>query len=159
MSRTSAVLAVVALLLLSACARDEAPDPELPQGSTATAPAPPSLPVLPLPEEVPSQPGEEGVREFVTAFMDLRLAGEEERLRDYLSANALGQFGQNLPLTSMSFTGWELASLNAADANSWEARVTIRREDNQSEELLFVGPGADADGTQRPWVVRGASKP
>lgn len=146
---------VIGLLLLSACARD-VPSPPAPEPPGASAP---SLPVLPLPEEVPSQPGEEGVREFVTAFMDLRLAGEEERLRGYLSANALGQFGQDVPLTSMSFTGWELASLNAADANSWEARVTIRREDNQIEELLFIGPGADADGTQRPWVVRGAAKP
>lgn len=146
--------AVLALLLLSACTQ-EAPEPELPQGSGETVL--PSLPVLPLPEEVPAQPGEEGVQEFVTAFMDLRLAGEEERLRGYLSANALEQYGQEL--TSMSFTGWELASLNAADANSWEARVTIRREDGQSDELLFVGPGADADGTQRTWVVRGTEKP
>ncbi|HET9228304.1 MAG TPA: hypothetical protein VFR31_16630 [Thermoanaerobaculia bacterium] len=147
MIRTLAAVAAIALLLLCAC------------GPEAPAPAPepaPALPVL-LPEEVPSQPGEEGVREFVTTFMDLRLAGEEESLRGYVSANALGQYGQEL--TSMSFTGWELASLNAADASSWEARVTIRREDGQSDELLFVGPGTDADGTQRAWVVRGANRP
>lgn len=148
--------AVIVLLLLCACA-PEAPEPELPQGSGATAL--PSLPVLPLPEEVPSQPGEEGVTEFVTAFMDLRLAGEEERLRGYLSANALERFGLDRPLTSMSFTGWELSALNAADASSWEARVTVRREDDRFDELLFVGPGADADGTRRPWVVRGTARP
>lgn len=142
-------LAVVALLLLCAC------DREIPAPEPAAVPAP-SIPVI-LPEEIPSQPGEEGVREFVTAFMDLRLAGEEESLRGYVSADALGRYGQDL--TSMSFTGWELASLNAADASSWEARVTIRREDGQSDELLFVGPGTDADGTQRTWVVRGAERP
>lgn len=147
-------LAAILLLLLSvvACAREtSAPAPE-PAASTP-------LPVLPIPDEVPSEPGEDGVRDFVTAFMDLRLAGEEERVREYLSANAMEQYGsQDLPLTSMSFTGWELVSLNAADANSWEARVRIRREDDQIEELLFVGPGADAAGAQRAWVVRGAGR-
>lgn len=141
------------LLLLSACAREPAPPPETPEPL-------PVVPALPIPIEVPSDPGEAGVRDFITIFMDLRLTGDDERLQDYLSANALQQFGrQSLPLTAMSFTGWELISLNAADANSWEARVRIRREDDQVEELLFIGPGADVSGEQRPWIVRGAARP
>ncbi|HWM90272.1 MAG TPA: hypothetical protein VN493_05850 [Thermoanaerobaculia bacterium] len=149
----SLVLLLVALLGGGACAREAAAPPETPQPRPVAS-------ALPIPIEVPSDPGEAGVRDFVTTFMDLRLTGDDERLRDYLSPTALEQFGgQNLPLTSMSFTGWDLVSLNAADANSWEARVRIRREDDQVEELLFVGPGADASGAQRPWIVRGAAKP
>ena len=28
-----------------------------------------------------------------------------------------------------------------------------------TEEMLFVGPGADTSGTQRTWIVRGAGRP
>lgn len=153
-------LAGIALLLLpAACARDMAV-PAADQRALAPEPrmVPPSLPV---PVEMPDEPGEAGVRDFVTMFMDVRLTGDDVRARDYLSPNALDQYGkpQSLPLTSMSFTGWDLLALNAADANSWEARVRIRREDDQVEELLFVGPGADASGAQRAWIVRGVGKP
>ena len=153
-------LAGIALLLLPAgCARDLAV-PAADQKALEPEPrmVPPSLPV---PVEMPEEPGEAGVRDFVTMFMDLRITGDDVRARDFLSPNALDQYGkpQSLPLTSMSFTGWDLLSLNAADANSWEARVRIRREDDQVEELLFVGPGADASGAQRAWIVRGAARP
>ncbi|MFL6202923.1 MAG: hypothetical protein ACJ76J_27465 [Thermoanaerobaculia bacterium] len=150
---------IVLLLLPSACARDmAAPAPDQKAVESEPRMVPPSLPA---PVEMPTEPGEAGVRDFVSTFMDLRITGDDVRARDYLSPNALEQYGkpQSLPLTSMSFTGWDLLSLNAADANSWEARVRIRREDDQVEELLFVGPGADASGAQRAWIVRGVGKP
>lgn len=160
--RTSLLVAL--LLLCGACARDAAttqaaqppePTPEAIEPEPRVIP-----PALPIPVEIPSEPGEAGVRDFVTTFMDVRLTGDDVRARDFLSPNALEQYGkEGLPLTAMSFTGWELVSLNAADANSWEARVRIRREDDQVDELLFVGPGADASGAQRTWIVRGVARP
>lgn len=152
----------IALLLLSgACARDSATTTS--QTPEAIEPAPRVIPpALPIQVEVPSEPGEAGVRDFVTMFMDVRLTGDDVRARDFLSPTALEQYAAPkdiLPLTAMSFTGWDLLALNAADASSWEARVRIRREDDQVEELLFVGPGPDASGAQRPWVVRGVAKP
>ena len=151
---------LIALLLLSgACARDTKPS----QTAEAIESEPRVVPpALPAPVEMPSEPGEAGVRDFVTTFMDMRLTGDDVRARDYLSPTALEQYAAPkdiLPLTAMSFTGWDLISLNAADANSWEARVRIRREDDQVEELLFVGPGQDASGAQRPWIIRGVAKP
>lgn len=147
---------LIALLLLCACAR-EAPKPAPVESEPRIVP-----PALPVPVEVPSDPGEAGVRDFVTMFMDVRLTGDDVRARDYLSPTALEQYAAPkdiLPLTSMSFTGWDLLALNAADASSWEARVRIRREDDQAEELLFVGPGPDASGAQRPWIIRGVARP
>ena len=154
---------LIALLLCGACAKDAAkPAAQTPDTPAAIEPEPRVIPpALPIPVEMPSEPGEDGVREFVTTFMDVRLTGDDVRARDFLSPNALEQYAAPkdvLPLTSMSFTGWELVALEAADANSWEARVRIRREDDQVEELLFVGPGADASGAQRTWIVRGVAR-
>lgn len=160
MRRTLVCLAL--LLLPAACARDSATTPgsQTPEAiESEPRMVPPSLPA---PVEMPSDPGEAGVRDFVTTFMDLRLTGDDVRARDFLSPTALEQYAAPediLPLTSMSFTGWDLLALNAADANSWEARVRIRREDDQAEELLFVGPGPDASGAQRAWIIRGVARP
>jgi len=147
---------IALLLLCGACAREAA----TPAAQTSEPRAVP--PALPVPVEMPSDPGEAGVRDFVTMFMDVRLTGDDVRARDYLSPTALEQYAAPkdiLPLTSMSITGWDLLALNAADASSWEARVLIRREDDQVEELLFVGPGPDAGGAQRPWIIRGVARP
>lgn len=154
---------LIALILFGACAKDAAkPAAPTPEAPAAIEPEPRVIPPsLPIPVEMPSEPGEDGVRDFVTTFMDVRLTGDDVRARDFLSPNALEQYAAPrdlLPLTSMSFTGWELVSLNAADANSWEARVRIRREDDQVDELLFVGPGADTSGAQRAWIVRGVAR-
>lgn len=152
----------IALLLSGACAQDAA------KPAAQTTPAPLESepravpPALPVPVEIPSDPGEAGARDFVTMFMDLRMTGDDARARDFLSPTAWEQYAAPkdiLPLTSMSFTGWDLLALNAADAGSWEARVRIRREDDQLEELLFVGPGPDASGAQRPWIIRGVARP
>lgn len=132
------------LVVLCACPAKEASE------STQKAPA-----ARPIPLTVPADPGEAGARAFVTAFMDLRIAGEEPRLQQYLASTAKKQFGPAaIPLTSMQYTGWELVSFAAADANSYEVRVRIRREDEPVEEVLFVGP---AEG--RPWTIRGATRP
>jgi hypothetical protein len=152
-----AVAVLLALLLaFAACTRDASPPAETP----SPAPAAVFAPTTP-----PSQPGEDGARAFVAAFMDNRMVGDEPRARQYLSPDALEQFllagesGSGIPLTSMSYTGWELVSLEAADANSYEVRVRIRREDEPTDETLFVGPGADAGGQQRTWIVRGVARP
>jgi hypothetical protein len=90
------------------------------------------------------------------------VAGDATRARDFLSPTALDQYDRHekgLTFMAMSFTGFEILSVNAADANSWEVRVRIRREDEPTYEVLFVGPGADTSDTQRTWIVRGAGKP
>jgi hypothetical protein len=119
-------------------------------------------PALPAPVGLPSAPGEAGLREFVSAFLQARVAGDATRARDFLSPTALDQYERHekgLNFMAMSFTGFEILSVNAADANSWEVRVKIRREDEPTQEVLFVGPGADTSNTQRTWIVRGAGKP
>jgi hypothetical protein len=96
--------------------------------------------------------------------MKARVAGDEPRARDFLSPTALEQYGQGeggLTLTGTSrFAGWDFVSVNAADANAWEVTVRVRQEGAGStfQETLFVGPGPDASGAQRTWIVRGAAR-
>jgi hypothetical protein len=106
-----------------------------------------------------------GARVFVTGFMVARSAGDERVARTYLSALAREQFengegGLTLtPPADAGFEGWDLVALAAADANSFEARVRIRPSGGTPyTETLFVGPGPDLDGQQRPWVIRGARR-
>ena len=161
-----ASMLIALLLLCGACARDAATTTpsQTPAATPEAIESEPRVipPALPAPIEMPAEPGEAGVRDFVTTFMDLLITGDDVRARDFLSPTALEQYAAPkdiLPLTSMSFVGWDLLALNAADASSWEARVRIRREDDQHEELLFVGPGADASGAQRAWIIRGVARP
>lgn len=162
MSRSGILL--LALLALPACARDASTTASTASTATGT-PAQKSEPrenppAIPVPAPIPSQPGEAGVREFVNTLMDLRMKGEEPQAQDFLSPAALEQFKRReggLALTSMSFMGWELVSIEAADANSYEVRVRFKLEDETTEELLFVGPGEDASGAKRTWIVRGAA--
>jgi hypothetical protein len=111
------------------------------------------------------------VRAFVTEFMEARMRGDEPRARDFLSANALEQFGPGgMSLTGgaegRSFDRWELGTLNAADASSWEVQVKVYypggppgpEGDVSFMETLFIGPGLDTSDTQRAWIVRGATE-
>jgi len=154
------------LALLCACARTdprESPAPPADQTAPARESEPRDVPpAIPVPVGLPSEPGEAGVRAFVSAFLDARVQGDKPRAKDFLSSNALEQFEKRekgLALTSMSFTGWEMIAVDAADASSYEVRVRIRREDEPVEETLFVGPGPDTSGAQRTWIVRGAARP
>lgn len=125
-------------------------------------------PALPAPVILPSTPGEAGARTFVTEFMEARQQGKEARARHFLSPTALEQYGPGkLSLTGgadgRGFTRWELLSLNAADANSWEVKVRLfypggTEGDVQRDETLFIGPGPDTSDTQRVWIVRGATE-
>ena len=144
------------LLLALACA---------PSASQPAGPAPPREPeerrhppAMPLPVELPAQPGEAGVRDFVAAFLKARVAGDAPRARDFLSPTALEQYEKGTGGLSLTgnprFTEWELAAVEAGDADSWEVKVRM----NGYREILFVGPGPDASGAQRPWIVRGARR-
>jgi hypothetical protein len=157
----ASALAAVLGTVLCAC-------PSTPARDAATTPAPGTSepreipPAIPAPAGLPSEPGEAGLRKFLAAFLQARVIGDLTRARDFLSPTALDQFERHevgLNLVAISFTGWELLSVKAADASSWEIRVKIRREDEPVEEMLFVGPGADTSGTQRTWIVRGAGRP
>jgi hypothetical protein len=163
-------LAMVLGTGLCACPSVPARDAAGTAAETAATATPPALqdeprmhpPAIPAPGGLPSEPGEAGLREFLAAFLQARVIGDATRARDFLSPIALDQFERHekgLNLVAISFTGWELLSVNAADANSWEIRVKMRREDEPVEEMLFVGPGADTSGTQRTWIVRGAGRP
>lgn len=119
-------------------------------------------PAIPAPVGLPSAPGEAGLREFLAEFLQARVAGNAARSRDFLSTTALDQFERHekgLNLVAISFTGWELLSVKAVDADSWEVRVRMRREDEPTEEMLYVGPGVDTSGTERTWIVREAGRP
>jgi hypothetical protein len=166
----AALLLVAPLLAGAACA----PAPATPPVSEpAPAPgAPPGhdpgsdhdrAPALPAPVGLPADPGEAGARAFVDELMAARVRGDQLRARDFLSPTALEQYERGaggLVLTGPEgapFSGWELLGLNAADANSYEVTVLVRA-DPDFEETFFIGPGPDASGTQRPWIVRGATR-
>jgi hypothetical protein len=112
----------------------------------------------------PTQPedlSEAGARAFVERFLEARQKGDEAGARAFLSAIARDQFdkGEGGLALLGSFDGWELVSVNAADASSFEVTVRVREPAGGSfEETLFVGPGPDFDNVQRPWVVRGAMR-
>lgn len=147
------------------------PPSEEPAAAAASAePAEPEhAPALPAPVALPSDPGEAGVRAFVTEFMEARIRGDQPRSKDFLSPGALELYSGGpggLVLTGtpgLDFTAWELVSLQQADANSYEAKVLIRQEGAGQEtvtfeETLFIGPGPDASDTQRVWIVRGGAR-
>jgi hypothetical protein len=170
MIRQLAASALAMILGTGLCA---CPSPPAREANGAATPTPPALhdeprmhpPALPAPVGLPSAPGEAGVREFLAGFLQARVTGDAARARDFLSTAALDQFERHekgLNLVAISFTGWELLSVkpaDAADAGSWEVRVRMRREDEPTEELLFVGPGADTSDTQRTWIVLRTGRP
>ena len=154
---------LVLLLLAPGCGRREAAPPPAPAADEAAPEATAADPTV--------RPGEEGARSFVSEFMQARLAWDEDRARSFLSENAFGQYrlGEGgLLLTGEDeprFTGWEIVSLAAADASSYE--IVLRVDEGLArgvepgsafEEVLFVGPGPDRQGRQRPWIVRGAER-
>lgn len=169
----AALLLAAPLLAGTACAPAPATPPTAgdPAPTAAPAPAPhgpdqDQPPALPAPVGLPADPGEAGARAFVDEFMAARVRGDQLRARDFLSPNALEQYLEQgggsggLVLTGAEgtpFSGWELIGLNAADASSYEVTVLVRA-DPDFEETFFIGPGADASGTQRPWIVRGATR-
>lgn len=163
LDRGAGVAAILAAFL--ACAPAPPPSSE-PAAQARREPAEPEHPpALPAPVSLPSSPGEAGAREFVAAFLDARVRGDQPRARDFLSPTALEQYERGEGGLALGASGarWELVSFNAADASSYEA--TVRIHDNMAggegssfEEVLFVGPGPDASGAQRPWIVRGASR-
>jgi hypothetical protein len=166
MIRPLAAVSLAAVLGTGLCA---CPSNSAREVDTAATPARPPLqdeprmhpPAIPAPIGLPSAPGEAGLREFLGAFLQARVIGDATHARDFLSPAAIEQYERRekgLNLVAMSYTGWEVLSLKAADANSWEVQVRIRREDEPIEETLFVGPGADASGKQRTWIVRGAAR-
>jgi hypothetical protein len=154
-------LAALALFgAFAACgAREVAPPPEVPVATAA-----PDAAAAP-------EPGtERGPRDFVTAFLRARMARNERLARTWLSPTALEQYrngegGLGLMETAASrFTGWDLVSIEAADASSYEVKVTIREQpaggqgERSFTETLFVGPGPDLQGRQQPWIIRGAMR-
>jgi hypothetical protein len=158
-------------LVLVACAAPggsgSSPSAQEPAQEPAAVQVPPDErehpPALPAPVSLPSEPGEAGVRAFLEEFMEARVRGDQPRARDFLSSTALEQYGQGgLPLTGTEgarLTRWELVSLNAADASSWEVKVRLHPESGTpAEETLFIGPGPDTSETQRAWIVRGAMR-
>lgn len=153
-------VALPIFLVLAACAAPGGPAAQEPAQAPDEREHPPAVPA---PVSLPSEPGEAGVRAFLEEFMEARVRGNQPRARDFLSSTALEQYGQGgLPLTGTEgarLTRWELVSLNAADASSWEVKVRLHSESGPpAEETLFIGPGPDTSETQRAWIVRGAMR-
>lgn len=142
--------------LPSSSARSE--PPLQPQKLPPTV-AEPGLTTAPVPET------EKGPRELVISFMQARMSGNGQIARNHLSAIARDQYEkgeEGLALTAPAgsrFAGWDFVSVNAIDANSFEVKVTVRGPGRATHtETLFVGPGPDLNGTQQPWIVRGAMR-
>lgn len=152
------------LILVACAAPGGGSSPSAQEPAQEAAPdGPEHPPALPAPVSLPSEPGEAGVRAFLDEFMAARIRGDQPRARDFLSSTALEQYGQgSLTLTGTEgarLTRWELVSLNAADASSWEVKVRLHPESGSpAEETLFIGPGPDTSETQRAWIVRGAMR-
>ena len=167
-----ALPALALLLALGGCVREQiAPPVETQTAPLPTTASPPSEPlVLPPTVEAPElatapEPGtEKGARDFVRGFMAARMARDERLARASLSPIARDQFakGEGGLALAATYAGWDFVSVEAADASSFEVKVRVRERGAGGEtthtETLFVGPGADLDGRQRPWVIRGAMR-
>lgn len=172
---------VPALLLLglaSSCVRESPVPPSetkpapLPSAAPAASPTPPLQPqklppAVAEPELVTApEPGtEKGARAFVTSFLQARMAGDGRLALTHLSAIARDQYEKGeeglalLAPPGSRFSGWDFVSVQAIDANSYEVKVTVRGPGGATHtETLFVGPGPDLTGTQKPWIVRGAMR-
>ncbi|HYO13940.1 MAG TPA: hypothetical protein VE685_12160 [Thermoanaerobaculia bacterium] len=162
-------LPALALLLALGCVREQIAPPASPQVAPLPTESPQSQPL----EEPPTvaapelatapEPGtEKGARDFVTGFLQARMARDERLARAFLSPTARDQYekGEGGLALTRTYAGWDFVSVNAADANSFEVTVRVRERGAGGEtahtETLFVGPGADLEGLARPWVIRGA---
>lgn len=159
----------LALTLGLACSRERTEAPQ--EAAQAPAPSTAPAPAAPEPDRYPKQTfaGEEGARKFVQAFMRARLRGNLPRARAFLSQEALSQYNSaqgGLALRGgpgQELTQWELGPVDAADASAFEVQVQISQGAEGGaatafSETLFIGPGADYQGQQRPWVIRGAQR-
>ncbi len=159
MIRAAIAVALAAGLGLFAC-REPAEEEEPPRPVHAVAFDPL---VLPPEEGLPSEPGEQGVRDFLGAFLQIRVMGDATRARDFLSETSLDQYerhSKGLTLVAVSYTGWEVLTLEPEPGTDgvWKAHARLRSEDEPIEELLFVGPGPDLSGMERTWIVRRAGR-
>lgn len=160
--------------MASSCVR-ESPAPPVetrpaPLPSSPSSSPPPSEtrklpPAVAAPELVtaPEPETEKGARDFVTSFLRSRMAGDDRNARTHLSAIARDQYEKSegglalLAPAGSRFAGWDFVSVNAIDASSFEVKVRVRGPGGAAHtETLFVGPGPDLNGTQQPWIVRGA---
>jgi hypothetical protein len=160
--------------LAASCVRESPAPPvettpaPLPSSSARSEPPlqPQQLPPTVAEPELAAEPGtERGARELVISFMQARMAGDAQVASNHLSAIARDQYEkgeEGLALIAPAgsrFAGWDFVSVNAIDANSFEVKVTVRGPGGAAHtETLFVGPGPDLAGTQRPWIVRGAMR-
>jgi hypothetical protein len=116
---------------------------------------------------------ESSVRSFVDKFMGLRFEGAPQALT-FLSATAKSQydrgdgglalFGEGIAGNGYLFDHFEITSIRAADADSFEVDVAIQvgrdpgdRSAEDWVETLFVGAGEDYKGDVQPLVIRGAT--
>jgi hypothetical protein len=126
------------------------------------------------PEGSAQQPATEAqAKAFVEKFMTLRMEGAREAL-GFLSETAKSQydrgenglvlFGEGVAGNGYLFDHFTIESVEAADANSFEVRVSVVMGkdpgDQMAEErieMLAVGPGhQDHRGGLQPLVIRGA---
>jgi hypothetical protein len=113
------------------------------------------------------------VKALVEKFMTLRMEGASEAI-GLLSATAKSQyergdgglflFGEGIAGNHWLFEHFEIDSLAAADANSYEVKVGVIASKDPGdgnaysfEETLFVGRGEDYKGDVQPLVIRGAA--
>jgi hypothetical protein len=170
--------AFLAVALASSCVRESPAPPvetkpaSLPSSSAGSEPPlepqtlPPTVAEPGLATATAAEPGtERGARELVISFMQARMSGNGQVARNHLSAIARDQYEKGegglalIAPAGSRFAGWDFVSVNAIDASSFEVKVTVRGPGRAANtETLFVGPGPDLNGTQRPWVVRGAMR-
>jgi hypothetical protein len=138
------VLTATLLVLAAACGDDSSETP------TATAPAtsPTTEPTATAPADEVEEP-----EATIRSFMDARLRGEGAE--DYLTETGSEIFPGDIALYDLS--SYQLISVEAADANSFEVAVSVTDKEGATRtETLFVGPGESLDGTALAFAIRGA---
>jgi len=156
------VLAMV-LLVVVGCASDDDGDTAGDTATTATMATPPGPPTTVddpdgaadgtdgTADSTDGAADEAGATEIVEAFMEARVAGGGADA--YLTEGAVGAFGVSL----YEVDAFAVASVEAADANSFEVTVVVTGPDGtERTELLFVGPGQPVEGSGTV-VVRGVA--
>jgi hypothetical protein len=143
------VLTATLLVLAAACGDDSSETP------TATAPAtsPTTEPTTTEPTTTAPADEAEEPEATIRSFMDARLRGEGAE--DYLTETGSEIFPGDIALYDLS--SYQLISVEAADANSFEVAVSVTDKEGATRtETLFVGPGESLDGTALAFAIRGA---
>jgi hypothetical protein len=138
------VLTATLLVFVAACGNDSTDAPT----TTAPATSPTTEPATTGPADEVEEP-----EATIRSFLDARLRGEGAE--EYLTETGSEIFPEDIALYDLS--SYQLVSVEAADANSFEVVVSVTDAAGAVRtETLFVGPGESVDGNALAFAIRGA---